>query len=413
MRDITFYKGDSLNFILKALESGLDTSFFVKERFDSSQVEEIYYGLKLGVDVSKYANKKYDSLCMKYIREGLMMGIDISKYSNPKFSCGKMMEIRDSILSNSYIDEFSMENVGESTVRICSKMILEGIDKELVQILIRRNYSPTVISKVREINFIYGKQYNDLFKKYDLSESFFDMTIDIIKSNTISMNEDILEFFLDIQDSIKKYQTIGILRKALEIGKSIDDCRKFLAGHIESEELLLEPPINKEKVYSFLISNYLKETFKSAPEEKFVSILVKAKLLDINIKDLIENSYSYEQIEEICHAVEDCGLEVLQTIDAKMTPIDIFLKKSQWMFNMAFIDECKKKGISTRNTYWLQCDFKLSFSNESDMWSLEYKKTPIKKTSNIKDIVKIVPIIVSSILDGLDGEELSIVLSES
>ena len=80
------------DYIIKDINKAIEELVELGE-FDSSQMEQIRYGLEDGLDISKYADPKFDWEQMKEIRLGLKEGLDVSKYTDPKFDGEQMLEI--------------------------------------------------------------------------------------------------------------------------------------------------------------------------------------------------------------------------------------------------------------------------------------------------------------------------------
>ena len=60
-----------IDIIITCLEKDLDVTYLVNDRYDWTQVDEIYAGLLCGIDVSRYADKDIHWLQMREIREQL------------------------------------------------------------------------------------------------------------------------------------------------------------------------------------------------------------------------------------------------------------------------------------------------------------------------------------------------------
>lgn len=73
------------------LERGIDIRSYVRQRFTTSQIDEIADGLFLNLDVSCYANKEFTPQQMRLIRTGLEEGLDARQYADPSLSYTEMI----------------------------------------------------------------------------------------------------------------------------------------------------------------------------------------------------------------------------------------------------------------------------------------------------------------------------------
>lgn len=88
------YNTEQLDEIRQGLEKGLDIHPYLSKEFRGASIGEICKGLDEGIDVSVYAKKEYNWQQMYEIRQGMEKRLDISQYCSSLYSWQQMREIR-------------------------------------------------------------------------------------------------------------------------------------------------------------------------------------------------------------------------------------------------------------------------------------------------------------------------------
>lgn len=88
------YDTEQLQEIRLALEKGVDIDPYLKKEFRGVAIAEICQGLERGLNVSCYASREYNWQQMREIRLGLENRIDTDWYANAYYSWQQMREIR-------------------------------------------------------------------------------------------------------------------------------------------------------------------------------------------------------------------------------------------------------------------------------------------------------------------------------
>lgn len=98
------FRGASIREIVRGLEKGLDVSCYAKMDYSWQQMRQIRYGLERRLDISQYVSALYGWQQMKEIRKGLEEGIDVSSYRSMVFTATDMRKKRMALLEQAELE---------------------------------------------------------------------------------------------------------------------------------------------------------------------------------------------------------------------------------------------------------------------------------------------------------------------
>lgn len=142
------YDTEQLEEIRIGLEKGLNLQPFLCKGFRGASIREICLGLDQGIDVSVYAKIEYNWQQMNEIRLGMEERVDISWYSSSFYSWQQMREIRLGLEAGLKVERYRslMYPAGEMR-KIRLQMLEEGLTKqetEKVNVREVRNFSISI-----------------------------------------------------------------------------------------------------------------------------------------------------------------------------------------------------------------------------------------------------------------------------
>lgn len=88
------FRGASISEICKGLDEGVDVSVYAKIEYNWQQMYEIRQGMKERVDISQYCSSFYSWQQMREIRLGLEAGIRVERYRSLMYPAGEMRKLR-------------------------------------------------------------------------------------------------------------------------------------------------------------------------------------------------------------------------------------------------------------------------------------------------------------------------------
>lgn len=131
-------RADAIREIRLGIENGIIVDDYANEDFNWQQMKEIRLGLEHQIDVSLYCNVLYWADQMREIRIGLEEGLDVSKFSSFMYTAKDMRRIKEKIISGEYFDLLFVNEQTENYEDMGSeqkKQILENMLANRAQFL--------------------------------------------------------------------------------------------------------------------------------------------------------------------------------------------------------------------------------------------------------------------------------------